>query len=139
MSTNLILPIFFCVIGGIFIFFAITTFINTRTFIANAQNVTGKVVRLVYKRSSDGSSSYSPVFQFRTISGQMVEVEDSLSSSPPMYDEGDNVEVLYDPANPQEAKIKKFSSLYFVTMIFGFMGSLFAVIGVWVLLVQLNK
>ena len=66
----------------------------------------------------------------------MIEVEDSMSSSLPMFSEGQSVEVLCDPANPNDARIKKISSLYFLPLLFRFMGFIFGGIGVGLLVSQ---
>lgn len=67
----------------------------------------------------------------------MITVQDSLSSSPPMFQVGQTIDVLYDPENPQDARIKKWMSLYFVSLLLGGMGLVFGGIGVVLLIFQL--
>lgn len=137
MSSNLIIGVVFSLIGGLLAVIGIFIFIRTRMFISKAHEVKGTVIRMVYSHSSEGGGSYSPVYQFRTITGQTIEVQDGLSSNPPMFHEGQVIDVLYDPENPQKARIKKWMSLYFVSVLLGGMGLIFGGIGVVLLIFQI--
>lgn len=137
MSDNLLFGVIFGLVGGLLAAIGLFIFIHTRLFIGRAQEVKGTVVRMVYRHSSEGGGGYSPVYQFRTITGQTVEVQDGLSSNPPMFTEGQAIDVLYDPANPQKARIKRWMSLYFLPVFLGGMGLLFGGIGVAVLVIQM--
>jgi hypothetical protein len=64
------------------------------------------------------------------MSGQVVEVTDRMSSNPPQFKEGQTIDVLYDPENPNKARINKWFNLYFVPMLLGFLGLVFGGIGV---------
>ena len=133
MSATLIIGIVFPLVGGLLLAIGVFLLIRTRMFISKAQEVKGTVIRMVYTRSSEGGG-YSPVYQFRTIEGQVVEVQDGLSSNPPMFKEGQVIDVLYDPANPQSARIKKFMSLYFVSILLSGLGLIFGCVGVAMLI-----
>ena len=137
MEADLIIGIVFSLVGGLLAAIGVFLFIRTRIFISKAQEVQGTVIRMVWRSGSDGGGGYSPVYQFRAISGQMITVEDSLSSSPPMFQEGQTIDVLYDPENPQDARIKKWMSLYFVSLLLGGMGLIFGGVGVVLLIFQL--
>lgn len=136
MSEELIIGIVFSLVGGLLALIGVFLFIRTRIFIGKAQEVKGTVIRLVWSPSSEGGGGYSPVYQFRTISGQMIEKADNLSSNPPMFQEGQTIDVLYDPENPQNARIKKWMSLYFVSILLGGMGLIFGGVGVVLLIFQ---
>lgn len=132
MSTFLILG----GVGFLFLLLAVFIYIRTVSFINSAQEVVGTVIRLESSRSSKGGTTYAPVFQFRTIEGQMIEVRDNMSSNPPMFREGQSVEVLYDPENPQKARIKKWFSLYYLPLFLAGMGLIFSCVGVFLFFVQ---
>ena len=68
---------------------------------------------------------YHPVYAFKTEDGQEITREDKLGSNPPAFKDGQEVQVLYSPRNPQRAKIKTFSGLYFTPSILFFMGAVF--------------
>ena len=137
MSDELIIGIVFSLVGLLLAAIGVFIWIWTRVFLNTAQEVKGTVVRMVYSHSSEGGGGYSPVYQFRTIDGQTIEVADGLSSNPPMFHEGQIIDVLYDPANPQKARIKKWMSLYFVSALLGGMGLVFGGIGVILLIFKL--
>lgn len=136
MSAELIIGIVFSLVGGLLALIGVFLFIRTRIFMNTAQEVKGTVVRMVWSSDSEGGGGYSPVYQFRTIEGRVIEKQDSLSSNPPMFKEGQTIDVLYEPANPQNARIKKWMSLYFVSVLLGGMGLIFGGIGVVLLIFQ---
>lgn len=72
------------------------------------EKTTGNVVRLQESNSSEGGCCvYSPVIEFRA-NGQTYSFESGNASDPPTYDVGEEVSVLYDPANPGTAQINSF-------------------------------
>ena len=137
MSAELTIGIVFSLVGGLLVLIGVFIFIRTRIFISKAQEVKGTVIQMVWSSSSEGGGGYSPVYQFKTIDGQTIVVSDSLSSNPPMFKEGQTIDVLYDPENPQKARIKKWMSLYFVSILLGGMGLIFGGVGVVLLIGQL--
>lgn len=137
MSADLIIGIVFPLIGGLLFVIGAFLFFRTRSFISTAQEVQGTVIEMVWSSSSDGGGGYSPVYQFRAINGQMITVQDSLSSSPPMFQVGQTIDVLYDPENPQKARIKKFWSLYFTSILLCGMGLIFGGVGIVLLIFNL--
>ena len=58
--------------------------------------------------NSDGFSSttFCPLVQYTTASGETYEVRINECSSPRAYDVGDSVTVLYNPAAPGQAQLK---------------------------------
>ena len=137
MSAELIIGIVFSLVGLLLVAIGVFIWIRTRIFLSTAQEVKGTVVRMVYSYSSEGGGGYSPVYQFRTLEGQTIEAGDSMSSNPPMFHEGQVIDVLYDPKNPYKARIKKWMSLYFVSVLLGGMGLLFGGVGVVMLVFKL--
>jgi hypothetical protein len=137
MSADLVIGIVFPLVGGLLFAIGLFLFIRTRIFINKAQEVKGTVIQMVYSHSSEGGGGYSPVYQFRTITGQTIVVTDSLSSNPPMFQVGQTIDVLYDPENPQKARIKKFMSLYFTSILLCGMGLIFGGVGIVLLIFNL--
>lgn len=140
MSTELTIGIVFSLVGGLLAMIGVFLFIRTRIFISKAQKVKGTVIQMVYSRSSSssgGGGGYAPVYQFRTVDGQTIVMHDSLSSNPPQFQVGQEIDILYDPANPQKARINKWMNLYFVSLLLGGMGLIFGGVGVVLLFGQL--
>lgn len=136
MSENVIMTIAFCPVGAVLVAIAAAVFIRTRIFMSIAQEVKGTVIQMVYRGSSSSSSGggYSPVYQFKTKDGKAIVVTDNLSSNPPAFKEGQVIDVLYDPANPQKASIKRWMSLYLVPLLLGGLGVIFGGVGVALLI-----
>lgn len=136
MSADLIIGIVFPLVGLLLVMIGLFIFVRTRMFIGKSQEVKGTVVRMVYSSSSDGGG-YAPVYRFKTIEGTSVEASDNLHSNPPQFKEGQVVDVLYDPQNPQNARIKKWTNLYFAPLLLGGMGLIFGGVGVVLLVFEL--
>lgn len=128
--SNLIPNLAFGGMGLLFIGIAFVVWMRTREFISKAQETKGIVIRMLSKRGSKGGIIYAPVFQFRTIDGRTIEVEESMYSKPPQFQEGQSVDILYDPQNPEKARVKKWANLYFLPLVLGGMGAIFIVIGI---------
>lgn len=75
----------------------------------------GEVIELVDRLSRDSETGVVTIYSYPVVaftpSGQAQRtVQMSEGSSPPEYEPGDQVTVLYDPAQPRSARIKSFSS-----------------------------
>lgn len=105
----------------------------TQEFLKYAVATEGTVVELVRSRSSD-STTYSPVVQFKTQGGSIVEFTSSSGSNPPSYSKGEVVEVLYQESSPEQAKINGFFSLRGASTILGGIGSVFFLVGFSIIL-----
>ena len=138
MSTDLTLGIVFSLVGGLLALIGVFLFIRTRVFIGKAQEVKGTVIQMVYSRSSSSNSGggYAPVYQFRTLDGQNIVVQDSLSSNPPRFQVGQEIDVLYESGNPQKARINKWMNLYFMPVLLGGMGLIFGGVGMVIVFPQ---
>ncbi len=73
----------------------------------NLVTTTGKVVHVEVSTSTDSDDNTytcdNPTIQFRRQNGEVVEFEPRLSSC--SYQVGDQVTVIYDPQNPQNARV----------------------------------
>jgi hypothetical protein len=76
-------------------------------FVAQAQKVTGVVVRL-----EKTGTVFHPVIAFTTASGEQVVVTDKQGSNPPPHQVEDWVEVLYPSDHPQQAQENSFLNLW---------------------------
>ncbi len=134
MSSELIIGIVFSLVGLLLVAIGVFLLVRTRTFISTAQETKGTVIRMLSSSGSEGGTVYAPVFQFTTIQGQSIEVEEKVYSSPPQCSQGQVVDILYDPQDPSRARVKKWSSLYFVPLLLGGMGIAFGGIGIVLLI-----
>jgi hypothetical protein len=108
---------------------------STQKFISKAKSAQGTVTDLIYKRSSSSSSSssnsgsYFPVIQFQDEKGEQVVFQSSTGSNPPSYSVGQAVEILFDPANPQDARVNSFFSKWGGVFVMTLLGVVFFLIG----------
>ena len=98
-------------------------------FLQTATTAEGVVTENVYHRGTRGSGSYYPRVRFQTASGETLILDGNFGSSPPAYRRGERVEVLYDADDPTRFFLNGFGSLWFVPVMLGGMGLMFAAVG----------
>jgi hypothetical protein len=125
-NKQMIWPFIFLLFG--LLFFAIGSGLTyrQRTFEKQGIEAQGVVVGLQENRDSDGST-YTTVVQFKTASGQSVEFVSSYSSSPPAYEVGELVIVIYQSQEQEHAIIMGDGQLLHV--IFMLVGGVIVTIG----------
>ena len=126
--SNDTLGIIFSLIGGLLVLIGVFLFIRTRISIGKAQKTKGKVIQLVYFPGENGGG-YAPMYQFRTLDGQSIEILDELTANPPRFQVGQEIDVLYESGNPEKAHINKWLYLYFEPIVLGGMGLIFVLMG----------
>jgi hypothetical protein len=130
----------FAAIGLLMLMGGLLAYEHTESFVRQAVRAQGTVTALVPNVSTDYSNtngpngnatvkySYQPVVRFQRGS-QLIQFRDSLASSPPAYHVGETVNVLYLESDPHVAKIESFMSLWFLTLFFGGLGTIFLAVG----------
>jgi hypothetical protein len=116
------LPRFFLVLGVVFLVVAVVTLVLTLRFVAGAEHATGTVIDLSRETDSEGEVVFYPIVSFTTAKGRTLEFRSSTSSSFPPQP-GDRVEVLYDPDDPQDARLSGFFDVWLLPIVFGFIGT----------------
>ena len=101
---------------------------RARRFAADAQTAIGRVIRLHEEQTRKGTIVYCPVVKFRTAAGADVEFTSSFGSRPARHQVGQSVAVLYDPADPAEARLGG-GTLYFSGAVVLVMGLGFGAFG----------
>lgn len=127
----------FSIIGALLLFGAGSSYKNTSDFLAEAESASGSVVALL-KNKSNESVSYTPVVKFVDREGETFEFVSDISSNPPAYSVGDEVEVLYSPQNPAEAKLEGIA-LWGSSIILAVLGGVFFATGMLIVLVGRMK
>lgn len=87
-------------------------YLRTSDFIAEASSAQGEVIDLIENNGSEGGSTYAPRIRFTESSGRVIEATSSTSSSPPKYQPGDVIKILYDPNTPQDVRTTDWFSLW---------------------------
>lgn len=120
----------FCTIGSYWAW-------ENLSFMRTAKSTLGKVDRFETRASSrvgTGNSgrrttTYAPVFTFRDEQGKDYTVTSSTGQNRAAYERGEEVTVLYDPADPERARIHSFTQMWLLPVIFGSAGVAFLVVG----------
>ena len=100
------------------------------SLLAVAQRAEGTVVRLVSNQAGNNNrGSVAPVVEFHC-EGERHEFQSWLSTSPPQFDVGEKVTVLYDPRDPSHARIESFVTLWLFPVIFGGIGAVMFLVAV---------
>lgn len=103
---------------------------NEIEFQGRALSTKGKVVSLIsFRSSSSRGYVYRPVVRYSLPNGTTSEMESSAASNPPRFQVGDAVEVLYDPNNVTDARLKADMDFPIIQIVFMGMGSIFVLIG----------
>jgi len=120
-----------CLLLGGFVLLGVAGFLTFRvsSFIGRSRPATGIVTALSSVESRDSNSNpqltYAPVFSFETAGGRTYTITSRSSSNPPAFEVGEAVNVLYDPADPDGARIDSFWQLWGVPVLLGSMGTFF--------------
>ncbi|MFV0480931.1 MAG: DUF3592 domain-containing protein [Campylobacteraceae bacterium] len=110
---------------------------TSKDFLDNGLRAVGTVEGYETRTSkdSDGKSStyYHPVVSFTDKSGEIVLFTSSLGTGSRSYAINEKIEVLYHEANPENATINSFLSLWFSTIILGIFSVIFLIISFFII------
>ena len=131
----------FALAGLVMLVGGLVVYDHTASFVRRAARAQGTVTALVRHQSTNYSNtsgsvasrrsvsySYQPVVRFQH-GAQQIQFSDSIASNPPAYHVGEAVSVLYLESNPYDARIESFTSLWFLPLLLGGMGTIFLAIG----------
>jgi hypothetical protein len=119
-------------IGALLLLFAGISYFREQRFLETAELTTGTVVDFNLSSSDDGGNAYCPVIDFTTKGGETGRFYSNVCSSPPSYDIGESVEVLYDPEDVGHAQLNSFWSKFTGALVLGCIGLPFLLIGIGV-------
>lgn len=137
MRALWLLPRIFAAAGAGILVLASWMYTREQAFVAGAAHATGTVVQLSLDRNDNGSSAYYPIVSFRTAGGDSVTVRSNVGSNPPSRRVGEPVDVLYDPADPQSARMSGFFQLHIGSFVLGVLALVFGGIGgIWLYVVR---
>jgi hypothetical protein len=104
---------------------------RTRNFLARCVKTKGVVISHYHQTSDDEdgkTTSSFPIFRFNhTVTGTEYTVRSNVSG---LMQEGQEIEIIYDPENPKNSKINKLSHTWMIPIIVTFMGVFFSFLGV---------
>lgn len=124
----------FAVVGlilGVFVPSLITQTVTPET-IQTTGTITG------FTESSDDPSMVAENYSFQTKEGQTINIRSSMWSNVPAHQLNDQIEIYYNPSEPQKAWIKDDPTEKLLTLIMRIVGGVMLVVGV-LLFVFRNK
>ncbi len=137
-NQKLLLTLIFLASGLAFLGVAGWLYLQESQFAINALTTEGRVIGLAESIDSEnGSTSYAPIVRFQTEGGRVFDFQSPYYTSPPAYQIGQNVTVLYPPENPREAVLKGAGNL--MILIFAIVGGIDFLIGAFLGLKLLNS
>jgi hypothetical protein len=95
----------FAGIAALMLVFALLTGISIARRLSAERSALAQVIEMTERKTSEGGIFYFPVVAFDLPSGQRQRVQLGEGSWPPAHRVGDLVTVLYQPANPLDARI----------------------------------
>jgi hypothetical protein len=137
MSTSFQLGLVVIAIGLLPAGLGAVAFLRRLRFLRIAQTTSGVVNEVIFMHVADGHS-YKPRITFTTQTGETVALNSVPMSNPPQFRVGQQVPVIYDPNDPYRARIRSFWSLWFVSLLFGGIGSLLFILGLLLMLLNRN-
>jgi hypothetical protein len=137
MSTSFQLGMVVIAVGLLPAALGTLAFLRRLLFLRTAHMTSGVVNEVILMHLQDGHS-YKPMITFTTQTGETVPLTSVLMSNPPRFRVGQEVPVIYDPSNPHRAHIRSFSYLWFVSLLFGGLGSLFFMLGMLLMIFNRN-
>jgi hypothetical protein len=121
----------FVPLGVLLLAWAAYKYLDTRAWLARSVEATGSVIEMVRVRDREtGDVSFAPLVRFQTRDGKTVEFQSTFRSNPPAYSTGQNVTVLYDPAEPNAAAVSGLFSIWGFSIILALVGIVFLVVGI---------
>lgn len=85
---------------------------HTERFVQSAGHAQGTVIKMVKADVRDADGARSPVYTFQDSAGKQHEIRSSAFRYPPAYQVGDTIPVIYQPDQPEKAKIDSFFEVW---------------------------
>ena len=128
----------FTFVGGTFFAIGLALFTESVNFKRTASSAEGVVYDIETRSDSDGSSYY-PMVRFTPAGAEEpVEFTGGVGSNPSSYKRDQKVKVIYDPKNPEKARIDSFFETALFPLVFSGMGGIFLAIGLGFLISRIK-
>lgn len=122
----------FFAVGVVALLVSAGVLVWTIQFVARAERATGTVTEVVRETDSEGDDVFYPVVRFTTPEGAEIEFKSSSGSAPASHSEGDQVDVLYDPDDPDDARLSGFFDLWLFPIVGLALGAGFIAVSLFV-------
>jgi hypothetical protein len=111
-------PIFSLIAGCILLAVSLYKLKDTLEFLEKSDRAPGVVTRLEELSGGDTGTSYSPVFKIKTKDNQEFTYFHTSSTNPPSWDIGEQAMFVYDPRDPNSARMLTYFGVFSWTIVF---------------------
>jgi len=126
MLQNIFLIAGLCVLLG-----GLISWYRTRDFLERCVKTKGVIVSHQYQISYDEDEKITSSFPIFRFTHQITETEYTVRSNVSgIMNEGQEIEILYDPENPKKAKINKLTHTWMIPILVTIMGVFFTFLGI---------
>ena len=102
--------------GIVLLIISAIVFKNNLDLIKNGNKTTAIVIDLERDLASD-SNGFTPIFKFTTNTGEIVTFKGFGASSPPAFKTGEEVNIVYNPNKPSNAKVLTYFGTFGLTIL----------------------
>jgi hypothetical protein len=127
-AASLWLWIFF-ILGSGCLLYASVLVVKNILFLKNSASATGTVIDF-HRHRGNKFTTYAPIVTFTTADGRSFKFRSQVGGDEKDYSIGQQVTVLYSPADPMNAEIKAFSPLWFPVIALSVIGLFFVAFSV---------
>ena len=126
--------LFFMLISVILFGWGIYSYMDKSANFVNYKKSEGTVIRMREVPPTDNSGeTYAPVIKYKDASGKEYTYESKHSSDPPDYKVGEKVQLIYDPADPEEVYVDSFREKWVLTIVLFICGIVVFPISTWMI------
>lgn len=115
-------------LGCFLAYYAWTQFQKSQDLLNKGVRTTATVVGYNTSKGKNGTL-YAPIFEFNDRSHELVTFTSNINNSPPAYEIGEDVKIVYNNRNTQDVKVVSFWGLYRARVILLMIASPLLVIG----------
>lgn len=99
------------IIGLALLMLGIVSFSRARRLMTNGSLVQATVVENIPSRGSEGGTMYTPLMEY-SIDGSVSSFSPTAKANPPAYAVGEKVNLIYDPNNNNDIRIRSYWGVY---------------------------
>lgn len=114
MATTIHMILLF--IGLALLMLGIVSFSRARRLMSNGSLVLATVVENIPSRGSEGGVMYTPLMEY-SIDGSVRSFSPSAMANPPAYAVGEKINLIYDPNNNNDIRIRSYWGVYLASNI----------------------
>ena len=124
-----IVEIVLLVVGCVTFAVAMGLYLRTQRLLQEGVVTPGQVIR-IDSYQDDGTTMYTPVYEYEDQSGNLQTFKSKVATSWKSRKIGDKAEIIYDPVNASNVKVKSFFGLYSTPLVLVVVGIIFLIIAV---------